>query len=170
MTFRGRVREAIGMPPILLVVEVFLALAILRNLNMFGIEAFIIDYDAGIFLKPFVLIVITVISSVFAVLTMFGLPSSNRFSWRSVVRTIVFLMISNILYEFLGETYLNILSLQDVLLFSAACLVIMFLPAIREYYVPPLKEMPPLKWWLMFYLIRPDDKHHRYEFVERAED
>ncbi|AMK13949.1 hypothetical protein AUP07_0902 [methanogenic archaeon mixed culture ISO4-G1] len=170
MTFRGRVREAIGMPPILLVVEVFLALAILRNLNMFGIEAFIIDYDAGIFLKPFVLIVTTVISSVFAVLTMFGLPSSNRFSWRASVRTIIFLILSNILYEYLGETYLNVLSLQDVLLFSAACLVIMFLPAIREYYVPPLKDMPPLKWWLMFCLIRPDDRHNRYEFVERAED
>ncbi len=170
MTFRGKVRAAIGMPPILLVVEVFLALAILRNLNMFGLESFIIDFDSGEVLKPMVLIIISVVSSIFAVLTMFGLPAANRFSWRSSIRTIIFLMISNIMYEFLGETYLNILSLQEVLGLSAVCLVIMMLPAIRDYYVPPIKETPPLEWWLKFCLLRPNDKHHRYEFVERSEE
>lgn len=170
MSFRAKVREAIGMPPILLVVEVFLASAILRNLNMFGLESFIIDYGSGDFLKPLTLIIISVISSVFAVLTMFGLPSSNRYSWRSSMRTIVFLIVSNILYEYLGETYINILSLQDVLVFSAVCIVIMMLPSVRAYYVPPMKDMPPLKWWLKLCLLRPNDSHHRYEFSENPEN
>jgi len=169
MTLRAKAREVIGMPPVLLVVEVFMASAILRNLNMFGLESFMIDYEAGEFLKPLALIVIAVVSSVFAVLTMFGLPSANRYSWRSAMRTIVFLMLSNIFYEYLGETYVNILSLQDVLIFSTVCLVIMMLPAIREYYVPPMKDTPPLRWWLKFCLLRPNDKHHRYEFSENSE-
>ncbi len=170
MSFRAKAREAIGMPPILLLVEVFLASAILRNLNMFGLESFVIDYSTGAFLKPLALIIIAVVSSIFAVLTMFGLPSSNRYSWRSAIRTIVFLILSNISYEYLGETYINILSLQDVLLFSAVCIAIMMLPPVRAYYVPPMKDTPPLKWWLKFCLLRPDDNHHRYEFSENTEN
>lgn len=168
MSFRGKVREFIGMPPILLVVEVFMAIAILRNLNMFGVASFILtgDHDLGEYLRYGGIIALAAISSVFSVNTMFGLPSSNRYSWRSTIRTIVFLVISNIIYEYSGETYMNISSIEQLIFLSAVSMIIMMLPAIRSYYVPPMHDRPPLIWWLKFCLLRPNDRHHSYEFSE----
>ena len=168
MSFRGKVRELIGMPPILLIVEVFMAIAILRNLNMFGVASFILigDHDLGEYLRYGGMIALAAMSSVFAVNTMFGLPSSNRYSWRSTMRTTVFLVISNLIYEYSGETYMNISSIEQLLFLSAVSMIIMMLPAIRAYYVPPMHDLPPITWWLKFCLLKPNDRHHRYEFSE----
>ena len=171
MTVRGKVRSIIGMPPILLFVEVYLAITILRNLNIFGVSSFMLlgETDIQLFIRLGASIVISAISSVLAVKTMFGLPSSNRYSWRSTVRTTVFLVLSNLYYEYYGETFMNISSLDQVLILSAVSLLIMMLPSVRAYYVAPMYESPRLLWWLKFCLLKPNDRHHRYEFSDSAD-
>jgi len=69
MDIRGKLRESIGMPPLLLIVEVFMAISVLRNLNMFGIASFyLVDTDdPDMIIRYGSMIVISVTTSVLAV-------------------------------------------------------------------------------------------------------
>ena len=172
MDIRGKLRESIGMPPLLLIVEVFMAISVLRNLNMFGIASFyLVDTDdPDMIIRYGSMIVISVTTSVLAVKTMFGIPSRNRYSWRSTVRTTIFLVLSSIFYEVNGVTYMNLTTIEQILILAAVSMAVLMLPSTRAHFVPPMYEVPRLGWWLRLCLLRPNDRHHRYEFSEKMEE
>jgi len=169
-----RLREAIGMPPILLVVEVFIAFAILRNLIVFSIATFIIDpfivLDVEEELQILIMIVMSIASSILLIKTMFGLPSADRYAWRASIRSIVFMILANLTYQFLGDDFINVLSLEEIILFSAISILILMIPSVRSYYIPPLTELPPIKWWIKLCFLRPIDNDYDYQFKYRESD
>ncbi|MBO7352571.1 MAG: hypothetical protein J6U12_06655 [Candidatus Methanomethylophilaceae archaeon] len=169
-----RLREAIGMPPILLVVEVFIAFAILRNLIVFSIATFIIDpsivHDVEKELQILIMIVMSIASSILLIKTMFGLPSADRYAWRASIRSIIFMILANLTYQFLGDDFINVLSLEEIILFSAISILILMIPSVRSYYIPPLTELPPIKWWIKLCFLRPIDNDYDYQFKYRESD
>jgi len=169
-----RLREAIGMPPILLVVEVFIAFAILRNLIVFSIGTFIIDpsivLDVEEELQILIMIVMSIASSILLIKTMFGLPSADRYAWRASIRSIIFMILANLTYQFLGDDFINVLSLEEIILFSAISILILMIPSVRSYYIPPLTELPPIKWWIKLCFLRPIDNDYDYQFKYRESD
>ena len=174
MGLMSKLREAIGMPPILLVVEVFIAFAILRNLVVFSISTFIFDptYSMDLIedLKVLTMIFMSIASSILLIKTMFGLPSADRYAWRSSVRSMVFVILANLTYQFLGDDYINVLSLEEIVLFSAISILILMIPSVRSYYIPPMTELPPIKWWIRLCFMRPIDNDYDYRFKYRESD
>jgi len=174
MSLMSKLREAIGMPPILLVVEVFIAFAILRNLVVFSISTFIFDptYSMDLIedLKVLTMIFMSIASSILLIKTMFGLPSADRYAWRSSVRSMIFVILANLTYQFLGDDYINVLSLEEIVLFSVISILILMIPSVRSYYIPPMTELPPIKWWIRLCFMRPIDNDYEYHFRYHESD
>lgn len=174
MSVMRKLREAIGMPPILLVVEVFIAFAILRNLIVFSIATFIIDpyteLDLAEEVQILTMIAMSIISSVLLIKTMFGLPSADRYAWRASIRSIVFMVLANLTYQYIGDDFINLLSFEEIILFSAISILILMIPSVRSYYIPPMTELPPIKWWIRLCFLRPIDNSYEYHFKYREND
>jgi hypothetical protein len=165
MNFSKWIRLLIGMPPILLIVELFLAYSIIRNLNVFAFACFLMEPEFEPMVKALITVSMAMLSSVFLVNTMFGLPSASRYSWRSAVRTLVFLLLASWSYELIGTSYFNIMPLTEMLILSVVAILILMLPQVRAYYVPPMIEMPPLKWWIKFCFLKPKEYLYEYKFT-----
>lgn len=89
---------------------------------------------------------------------MLGISSRKPKAWRKVVRSSILLfLISAIAWygEFTGSASLVTLNPLLIAPFVVIVLLIMFMPKVRRYYVPPMMENRPMMAWVKFILFTP---------------
>lgn len=157
-----------GMPPSLYVVELILTYTLVRNMNLyFYVESMgITSLQNG--LVAMVMVILITITTVLMVRAMIGLTSSDRYSWRKCVRTLIILIPMTAIYEAYGLEYFFI-NPYLVMALTALSIVIMMLPSVRRYYTPQLRDVPPLREWIRFVFVRPEETAYEYRFVYRDE-
>jgi hypothetical protein len=151
------------MPPEIYLAELILAYVLTRNMNMF-FYMYTFPYTFEEWVTCSFMMILIVITSILAINTMIGMPSSQRYSWRSSVRSIIFQILVTVVYYVMDLVYFFI-NPWVLLLLMSITLVIMFLPRVRRYHTPPLREVPPLKEWVKFVFFRPDETVYEYRFV-----
>lgn len=164
----SRVKE-IGMPPVLFIVEVILTYALIRNMNLyFYLESTgIISTERGMICTA--MIILDTITTILMVRAMIGLTSSDRYSWRKCVRTLIILIPMTAIYAVYELEYFIIHPFLIIAMMGLA-ITIMMLPSVRRYYTPQLRKVPPLGEWVRFIFIKPAETAYQYRFVYRDEE
>lgn len=109
------------------------------------------DYgDLVVSVVTFVIDVVMLIATVDAVL---GISSRKPSSWRKVMRGALLLFVLSILTAVLGSASATGLVAMSPVLVTVICIpiaAIMMTGTVRDYYVPPMLEMPPLRRWVAY--------------------
>ena len=159
--------KAFNMPASLYVVEIILTYVLIRNMNLF----YYLEVSGWTdnWIRNTILIVILIVMTTLTIRAMIGIPSSDRYSWRTTVRTLIILIPMTVIYYVFELGYFFIDPWVLVLIMSVS-IGIMFLPSVRRYHIPPMRKVPPLKEWVRFILIRPEETEYRYRFVYEEKD
>jgi len=157
-------------PLVLFVTQILLVMIAVR----YGLNFCFISFPDDVPLYRLVLNTAFVIFYVsMAVLTanaMLGLTSANLKSWRQAVRSAVILTIMSAFYEILEYFGIYSASVNFNLWFAAvltaSTLLIMFLPSVRKFYMPPMMEVPPAKEWVKYVIATPlvSSKGYRFSY------
>lgn len=159
--------KAFGMPPVLYVVEIILTYVLIRNMNLFYYLE-IMGWGPN-WPQYTALLTIVVITTILTVRAMIGIPSSDRYSWRTTVRTLIVLIPLTVIYYVFNFGYFFI-DPWLLLTIMSVSIGIMFMPSVRRYHIPPLRKVPPLKEWVKFIFIRPEETEYKYRFVYEKKD
>jgi len=155
-----------SMPPILVAAELILAVVLVRYILNFThlISPMPVSFwsaAANIFS-----ILLSMTMCILSVNSIMGLSSSKLRSWRTVVRSSISLFITNQIFFFLNQAgvvssgiFMDNGIIGMMVLLS---IVIMFLPSVRRFYVPPVYESPPLRTWIRFLIFAPSTRGLRY--------
>ncbi len=147
------------MPFILILAEIILAFFLLRY--MYNIDHLIFSDTMPVYkiVIGLLSLIYTLFVTILTVNAMIGIPSARPTSWRKVIRSSIFLLITAALTNVLDEA--GIMAKMEyfpawvaVILFVIA-MSIMFLPSVRRYYTPPMYDVPPLKRWIMYAIATP---------------
>ena len=159
--------KAFNMPAILYVVEFILTYVLIRNMNLF----YYLEVSGwrDNLIRNTALIVIVIAMTTLTIRAMIGIPSSDRYSWRSTVRTLIILIPMTVIY-YLFEFGYFFISPWVLLIIMSVSIGIMFLPSVRRYHTPPMRKVPPLKEWVKFIFIRPEETEYRYRFAYEKKD
>ena len=159
--------KGINMPPLLFVVEFILTYVLIRNMNLF----FYLEVSGWgrNWALSAALITVVIITTALTIRAMIGIPSSDRYSWRTTVRTLIVLIPTTVIYYAFDFGYFFI-DPWVLLSIISVSIGIMFLPSVRKYHTPPLRKVPPLKEWVKFIFIRPEETEYRYKFVYDKKD
>lgn len=157
-------------PPKVLVASQLLLFMILFR---YSINFLFISYPANVSLigviTNFVNIAYISIMSILAVEALLGLTSAKPQSWRKVVRSSLILSLTAVFMEVLKMFGLYTSSFNFGLELSVGMtvlvLLIMFLPHVRRFYIPPFVEVPPLKNWILFIFATPIVTAESYRFT-----
>lgn len=101
------------------------------------------------------------------------LSTADSRSWKKAVRAAVLLVVVNLLYHAgFSATAAGVISFNPIMIIIVSAMVIccLFLRQVREHFVPPGLEMPPLRSWVAFAAFWPlfPSEHYRMAF-DRAE-
>ena len=162
--FGGIIRriKAVNMPPSMYIVEFILTYVLIRNMNLFyylEINGWSREWVQSTFLMT-----IVIITTILTIRAMIGIPSSDRYSWRTTVRTLIILIPMTVFYYVFEFGYFFI-DPWVLLLIMSVSIGIMFLPSVRRYHIPPMRKVPPIKEWVKFIFIRPQETEYEYRFV-----
>lgn len=147
------------MPFILILAEIILVFFLLRY--MYNIDHLIFSDTMPVYkiVIGLLSLIYTLFVTILTVNAMIGIPSARPTSWRKVIRSSIFLLITAALTNVLDEA--GIMAKMEyfpawlaVILFVIA-MSIMFLPSVRRYYTPPMYEVPPLKRWILYAIATP---------------
>lgn len=117
-------------------------------------------------------IVVYIVDAVMMIATLsavLGITSRDPASWRKVMRSALLLFLFSLIGYFTatGETVTS-LFIMNPLIIAVICIpvgAIMMLRSIREYYLPPMHDMPPLGRWAKYMLFTPLLPAGRYEIA-----
>ena len=160
--------KGLPMPSELYIAEFILTYVLTRNMSVsyyLGISG-ITDLEKMV---NCALIIYVTLTTLITINTMIGIPSSNRYSWRSSVRCLIILIPMTLLYDVFELSYYFI-PVWVLLTIMTLALVIMFTPRVRRYHTPALREVPSLKEWVKFIFIRPEETAYEYRFVYSKEE
>lgn len=160
--FQGH--ERLPAPLYIAVFFLFLIIAVyFMQLAVLGI-GITSDYgDIPLSVLTYIIDVIMLITTVDAVM---GISSKKPSSWRKVMRGAMLLFVFSIIGAVLGSASATGLVALSPLLVTAICVpmaAIMFMRSVRNYYVPPMLEMPPLRRWIAFALFSQLFPARKYE-------
>lgn len=147
------------MPYILILAEIILVSFLLRY--TFTIDRLIFSDTMPVYqiVIGLLTLIYTLFVTVMTVNAMIGIPSARPTSWRKVIRSSVFLLITTGLTNILDGlglmAYTDYFPTWVVVALFALAMSIMFLPSVRRYYTPPFYEVPSLKRWVMYAVATP---------------
>lgn len=155
-------------PKILFVAQILLIAIIIRYGMNFSFISFPDDMTTLRLMINTFFIIFNVVMAVLAANALLGLTSARLQSWRKVVRSALILFLMGIFYEVMGmigipPTSLNF-SLWFVALLTAATLLIMLLPSVRKFYMPPMMEPPGVMEWIKYIISKPLVNSKDYKF------
>ena len=149
-----QVREHESLPTALYVAEVFLFIIIAIYFTKLAVLSMSITSDYGDHVLNAVTYVIDVVMLIATVDAVLGISSRKPSSWRKVMRGAGLLFIFSVLSSLvgIGSSASALLTLSPVVV-AAICIpvaIIMLTRSVREHYVPPMQQMPPLRRWVSF--------------------
>ncbi len=122
------------------------------------------DYgDVVISVMTYMIDVVMIIATVDAVL---GISSKKPSSWRKVMRGALLLFVFSIVGALLGSVSATGLVALSPLFVTVVCIpiaAIMMLRPVREYYVPPMLDMPSIGRWISYILFTQLFPARKYE-------
>ncbi len=165
----------VRIPFLLYPVILVLAYNLAYNLYKFSLLAFGLDLsttDSSV--KSLYILFSTVLSSEMTIRAMVKISSAQKIAWQIATKTLVIQSFFVILNEVLfGRWSANILLESEIplLFIYMACMIIMFLPHIRRYFIPPMVEMPKIRDWIVYMVIDlTHSERYRYAFkYDKAE-
>jgi len=155
-------------PIILFVAQILLVIILARYGMNFCFISFPDDMTALRMAINTFFIIFNVVMAMLAANAMLGLTSAKLQSWRKVVRSAIILFLMGIFYEVMDmlgipPTSMNF-SLWFVALLTAATLIIMFLPGVRKFYMPPMMDPPKVGAWIKYIFATPLVTSKEYKF------
>ena len=155
-------------PIILFVAQILLVMILARYGMNFCFISFPDDTTALRMAINTFFIIFNVVMAMLAANAMLGLTSAKLQSWRKVVRSAIILFLMGIFYEVMDmlgipPTSMNF-SLWFVALLTAATLIIMFLPGVRKFYMPPMMDPPKVGAWIKYIFATPLVASKEYKF------
>lgn len=155
-------------PKILFVGQLLLVMIMVRYGMNFCFMSFPDDMSEIRLITNTFFIIFNVGMAVLAANALLGLTSARLQSWRKVVRSAIILTIMTIFNEFLSWLGFSSTSVNFSLWFSVvltvATLLIMFLPSIRRFYLPPMMDLPQIGSWLRYIIATPLVASKEYRF------
>lgn len=155
-------------PPALYVAMAFLLLVIALYFAKISVLTMGMISEYGQTLSTLLLFVIDVVMLMITVDSVMGVTSSRPASWRKVMRAAMLLFLFSLVGTYLeGSTAATFTTLSPVLvaIISIPVGLIMFLRSVREFYVPPMLDCPPLRRWIGFALFSQLFPARRYRIL-----
>ena len=162
------------MPALLIIVEIILAMELFRYMFAGNHSIYPYSTEFNLVFMRLVSIGYNIWLCIFVVMAMMGVTSSKPRSWAAVIRSVIMLMLTNIVYDYFSTTkYYNELMAASTeyiddgtaLILMLVALTIMFLPRTRRYYTPLMQEVPPIRDWIKYAFYIPLFRAKSYRFV-----
>ncbi len=107
--------------------------------------------------------------------SMLGLSSRRPKGWKKAMRGAIFLLLFTLIGRFIGSSGLTVssyitLGLDIVIPLVILIFVLMMLPSVRDYYVPPMESRRPLLAWLRFAFFSPLYPSGKYRIAYAEDD
>ena len=162
-----QVRGHESLPAALYVAEVFLFIIIAVYFAKLAVLSMGIVSDYGDHVASVVTYVVDVIMLIATVDAVLGISSRKPSSWRKVMRGAILLFVFSVIGSIAGTG----MSASALVTFSPVVVAVMCIPilgimmtrTVRDYYVPPLQEMPGIGRWIAFAFFRQLFPAGRYE-------
>jgi hypothetical protein len=165
---KGKGQNKTKVPAPVIMGEILLTLVIIRYILNFCFYLHIITDEADEIASRAFAMVFSIVMLLLIVSSVIGIASAKPSSWRKVMRTSIILLVINKARDIIGMTGVTI---DDTVLIiiTALTMIMMMLPSVRRFYLPPMTENPPLTRWIGYIFVMPLFKEADFEFVREGD-